>query len=650
MSDKIEIYTNATFIKGKLLVRGLTASNKRVSKEVNYQPMVWVDKNFNLHNWHRDVVSTEINKWKNAITKQPLIGVQFKDIRSCAKFVSDNIVYSKDENGDRKVVAEKVYTSPRNQFVSQYLSTFPDEMVVKMEHLRIFTLDIETEVGHRDVDDDTVVTVRNIIDESSMEKQKQETRKMTIGEYEMLPNRQRWELWDASRKEYVPYELHPYRYIGGFPEPTLANEKVTLITIKVLGQNQIHTWGMWDYKNTRDDVTYYKCETEEELLTSFLDFWSSDYPDAVTSWNGLSFDNTYLYNRIKKVLGQAEANRLSPWGVVNSKEAKMDKFGGDKKDVLTTFSGIADMDYLLLYKKFGTYSVQESYRLDYIAEQELGIKKIPNPTGGSFKDFYTGEFKVANKPSDDAHEIQKLGYIRTLMKQKIAENPDDIELKKKHDYLNKRIISMCKQLFVDYNIRDVELVDKLDGKKCLLDLCLTIAYSAKFNWDDVFSPVKTWDYIIYNKFLKDNLVIPIKKPSTKSEQFVGAYVKPPLIGKHEFCESFDLDSLYPHILIQYNISPETIARDKLGTPIKLDVLIDDLVHKRADTSEAHNRDYALTASGICFRRDERGVIPTLMEYFYGERKADKKKMLKAQSEHEKIVAVLRERGVSGFTH
>lgn len=249
------------------------------------------------------------------------------------------------------------------------------------------------------------------------------------------------------------------------------------------------------------------------------------------------FDNTYLYNRIKKVLGEKEAKKLSPYGDVEQREIipENSHASDDKPDVMTSFSGIACLDYLRVYKKFGTYSAHESYRLDDIAAEEIGWRKIPNPTGYGFREFMTGEFEVPDTPDADAHEIRKLGYERTKLRMTGKANSDEYKA------LDTKIKALCRQTFVEYNIRDVELVAKLDHKLKLLDIVMLVAYIAHENYEDTFSPVKTWDYTIYHHLNERGFVIPIKKKSSKKEKFAGAFVKSPLIGKHEYCESFDLD-------------------------------------------------------------------------------------------------------------
>jgi DNA polymerase elongation subunit (family B) len=264
------------------------------------------------------------------------------------------------------------------------------------------------------------------------------------------------------------------------------------------------------------------------------------------------------------------SKKLSPWGYINERKT----FIKGNEEIHYDIHGISQLDYLELYKKF-TYQKQESYRLDYIAGEELGDAKKLNPED-NFKDFYTNHW----------------------------------------------------QQFVDYNIHDTELVDRLEDKMRLIELCLTMAYNAKINYEDVFSQVRMWDAIIYNHLRKKKIAIPAKSGSGKDAQFEGAYVKDPIIGLHKWVASFDLNSLYPHLIMQYNISPETLTEDKIPCTVEK------LLNQEVDTSYAHRRDLSLTANGWCYRKDVKGFMPELMEKMYTDRSKFKKQMLKAEQEYQ----------------
>ena len=358
---------------------------------------------------------------------------------------------------------------------------------------------------------------------------------------------------------------------NGFPDIRLANEEVLLITIKDLQSKRIITFGSKPFVHNRDDVVYITCRDEQHLLKEFMMFWQDNYPDVITGWNTDFFDVPYLIRRIDRELGESFSNKISPWGLINERKT----FIKGNEELHYDIIGISQLDYLELYKKY-TYTKQESYKLDYIAEQELGDRKKENP-GEDFKDFYTNYW----------------------------------------------------QQFVEYNIHDVELVDKLEDKMRLLELHLTMAYNAKINPEDVYSQVRMWDTIIYNHLRAKNIVIPAKSVSGKDAQFEGAFVKDPLIGMHKWMVSFDLNSLYPHLIMQYNISPETLTSEKFS------VTVDKLLNKEVDTEYLKRRDLALTANGWTYRKDVKGFMPELMEQMYVNRSKFKKQMLRVQQEYEK---------------
>jgi DNA polymerase elongation subunit (family B) len=360
---------------------------------------------------------------------------------------------------------------------------------------------------------------------------------------------------------------------NGFPDLKSANEEILLITLKDLHTKKVITFGTKPYNSKRDvnDAKYIYCSDEQQLLKEFIIYWQQNYPDVITGWNTDFFDMPYLIRRLGRELGESFAEKISPWNYINERKI----FIKGNEEISYDILGISQLDYLELYKKY-TYTKQESYRLDYIAESELGDKKKENP-GVDFKDFYT-------------------------------------------NYWNQ---------FVEYNIHDVELVDRLEDKMRLIELHLTMAYNAKINHEDVYSQVRMWDTIIYNHLRKKGIVIPQKSSSGKDAQFEGAYVKDPIIGQHKWVASFDLNSLYPHLIMQYNISPETLTSEKMS------VTVDKLLEKQIDTSYLKRRDLCLTANGWTYKRDVKGFMSELMETMYANRSKFKKQMLKIQQEYEK---------------
>jgi DNA polymerase elongation subunit (family B) len=358
---------------------------------------------------------------------------------------------------------------------------------------------------------------------------------------------------------------------AGFPDVESCSEEILAITIQDYSTKKIITWGVKPFKNTRSDLTYHQCSSEYDLLNNFINYWMFDVPDIITGWNIQLYDIPYICKRINRVLGEKLMKRFSPWGLVTESEMYIK----GRKHTIFDVGGVTQLDYLDLYKKF-TYKAQESYRLDYIAEVELGQKKLDHSEFDTFKDFYTKGW----------------------------------------------------QKFIEYNIIDVELVDRLEDKMKLIELAVTMAYDAKANYADVFSQVRMWDTIIYNYLKKRDIVIPPKQNSSKDEKYAGAYVKEPIPGMYDWVVSFDLNSLYPHLIMQYNISPETLVEEKHPT-----VNVDKILNQ--DLTFEMYKNYAVCANGAMYRKDVRGFLPELMEKIYNERVIFKKKMLAAEQEYEK---------------
>ena len=357
----------------------------------------------------------------------------------------------------------------------------------------------------------------------------------------------------------------------GFPDPESCSEEMLTISLQDYATKKITTWGRKPYVPTQENVTYYHFSDEIEMLNSFLYHWSKNPPDVITGWNVRLYDIPYLCGRISRIMGDKKCKLLSPWGLVSQDEIYI---SGRRYNVYD-IAGMTTLDYLELYKKF-TYKAQESYRLDYIANIELGQKKLDHSEFDTFKEFYTGNWKK----------------------------------------------------FVDYNIIDVELVDRLEDKMKLIELALTMAYDAKVNYQDVMYQVRMWDTIIYNYLKKRNIVIPPKDSSDKNDKYAGAYVKEPIPGKYDWVVSFDLNSLYPHLIMQYNISPETLLETRHPS-----VTVDKILGEEI-TFEMY-KDNAVCANGAQYRKDVKGFLPELMEKMYAERVVFKKRMLQAKQEYEK---------------
>lgn len=204
---------------------------------------------------------------------------------------------------------------------------------------------------------------------------------------------------------------------NSFPDVESCSEEILAITIQDYSTKQIVTWGVKSYKNTRKDVTYHYCPTEYELLSHFLAYWMSDVPDVITGWNLKLYDIPYICKRISRVLGEKVMVGLSPWNLVSEDEIIIN----GRKHITFDIKGVSQLDYIDLYKKF-TYKAQESYRLDYIAEVELGQKKLDHSEYDTFKEFYSGVFNVSEDENVIRGSIRHKGKIRSLIKSRLQRN------------------------------------------------------------------------------------------------------------------------------------------------------------------------------------------------------------------------------------
>ena len=353
---------------------------------------------------------------------------------------------------------------------------------------------------------------------------------------------------------------------NGFPDVEASQEEMLCITIKDLATGKFITWGT---REAKVDTEYRVFWTEQEMLTDFHKWWCSNTPDIITGWNCNLYDIPYICRRLERVLGEKWQKSLSPWNKVNMREVYIQGRRNLAYDIL----GVSILDYLDLYRKF-TYTNQESYRLEHIATVELGEGKLDHSEFENFKDFYTEHW----------------------------------------------------QKFVEYNIKDVDLVDRLEKKMKLLELAVTMAYDAKVNFEDVYSQVRMWDTLIYNYLKERKICVPPRQESKKDDKYAGAYVKEPIPGLYDWVVSFDLNSLYPHLIMEYNISPETLVPTRYPS-----ISVDKILNGEIDIDS----DYCVAANGAQYRKDIQGFLPEMMQKIYDERTIYKKKMLIAKSEYEK---------------
>jgi len=337
----------------------------------------------------------------------------------------------------------------------------------------------------------------------------------------------------------------------GFPKVEYTQERVNLITVKVFNSKHYFTFGLGEFTPKNKYQNYIQCEDESELLDKFLLFMEKMQPDIITGWNVRFFDIPYLVRRINMILGDGASKRLSFWKYIREKTVIMN----GKENVTYDLYGTSIIDYYEIYKK-NVLEPRESYKLDFIAQVELGDNKLP--FDGSFKEFYSNHY----------------------------------------------------QTFVEYNIQDVALVDRLEAKLKLIELTLSVAYFGHVNYVDVLSQVRTWDTTIYNYLKNKNIIVSQKKNSSKSDQFVGAYVKNPKVGFHKWVVSFDVNSLYPSIIRFLNIGVETKSPNKKFFNIEQVLESNDF---------SFDKDYTIGANGVMYRKDFISFYSELVEKLFNDR-------------------------------
>lgn len=386
--------------------------------------------------------------------------------------------------------------------------------------------------------------------------------------------------FDSSTVNIVSFDIE-VDISDSYADVNEADKEITSIAYKSSKSDSYYLLGRKDYDKTKTTldidpelIEFKKFESEVQLLQYFIRLWCDDYPDIVTGWNVEYFDIQYIVTRIIRLLGEDSASRLSPWNSINKTNREF--FG--KVQNTYKISGISVVDYMDAFKKFGyKYGPQESYKLDHIANVILGEKKLDYSEYGTLTELY-------------------------------EKNP---------------------QLYLDYNLKDTWLIQRFEDETSLLSLVMTVAYSGGVNYTDAFGTVGIWESTIYRRLLNQKIVPPIKGgPGQVVNGLVGGYVKDPVPGMYPWIVSFDLNSLYPHLMLQYNMSPETYMQDEH------EYVTQEMVLK----GEYQNKDKAksVAANGACFSNEKLGIIPGIIEEYYSNRSKIKKEMLRVEQEIELI--------------
>lgn len=388
--------------------------------------------------------------------------------------------------------------------------------------------------------------------------------------------------------------------------PIDAPNRITAITINVNDTYYVFGSKPYEWSDIPLNANYSYHQDESDLIESFLARWCDINPDIITGWNIDNFDIPYLYGRMLQLLDGSTTNKFSSAFGHKIKNPIKYTPNNEGKGGTVAIKGISTLDYLTLYKRF-SFKLQERYSLDYISYVELGTKKLDYSEYGNLDDLYHNDYKK----------------------------------------------------YIDYNIRDTELVNRLDEKLKLIETACALIYKTKIRQCDVFGQVKMWDTIIYNALLDDDVVVPRQEYTTKSSKYAGAYVMEPVIGMHDWVVSFDLDSLYPHIIMQYNISPECIINKdyliELGADVLLQYWDDEKCVITIDIESLINGDnhpiipelkkfeLSMCGSGALFRKDVYGFLPKQMDIYFNERKVEKGSMIARKKEIQLLRAELKRR-------
>lgn len=381
-----------------------------------------------------------------------------------------------------------------------------------------------------------------------------------------------------------------------FPLPELAKAEINIITAWDSLEKKYYIFSKYDYKGNDliDGAVFVKCDDERQLLLKFIQFWqSNDYPDIVSGWNSNGFDFPYIRNRIIKVLGDSYFLSLSPYGEIRE-TVSIDKLL--REVIKYDIAGVANLDYLDVYAKFKV-SKQESYKLDFIAEQELGYGKVD----------YEGM---------TIYEFMSKYWDR----------------------------------FVEYNVRDVELLVKLEEKLRYYQILRIVSNMACVNYDKGLMTIPITNGALAIRAKQRGEILHTFIRDINDDKKPGGYVfSTP--GFHRDIITVDATSLYPSIIMSNNISPET----KIGMCRFLDTGVDMYIGDPDDKLELElvsgriynitrkdlrdvikKKDLILCANGCLFSQDKEGIFPEFIRDVFSKRVETKGEIKKLNKENEKI--------------
>ena len=359
----------------------------------------------------------------------------------------------------------------------------------------------------------------------------------------------------------------------GFPDPLKAPNKITSIAFNDPLTKQYYCYVLDPKKQVgefKDDIVV-SFDDEYDLLNAFFRKYLEIQPTILTGWNVEFFDVTYLYNRAQQVLGSDIASSLSPINIVQWSDFQ-DRY---------KIAGVSVLDYLTLYKKY-TFSERSSYRLDAIAELEVGEKKVAYE--GTLNDLYENDLTT----------------------------------------------------FVEYNLQDVKLIQRIDDKLDFIEIARGLAHLGHCPYEDVFMSSRYLEGAILVYLKKQNIIAPNKNYNRKKlngEKFEGAFVQEPIKGKHDWVYDLDITSMYPSCIMSLNISPETklgkiegwnpeefIRKDNKKTYSFMKG--NKLLNRFTETELKNmldNEDISIATNGVIYRKDKTGLLPALLKKWFNER-------------------------------
>lgn len=397
-----------------------------------------------------------------------------------------------------------------------------------------------------------------------------------------------------KNNEDLDFSQHPLRiqYVDievycpdAFPTPEAASQPINVITVYDSLDKCFYTWGTKRLEKSIKNCNYVYCETESQLLECYLNYVRRSIPDIISGWNSEGFDIPYIINRSARVLGEDSIKQLSPVENVYSR-LTTGAFGREQQRWY--ISGVSCIDYLDVYKKF-SIGLRESYKLDAIAELELGERKV---------DY--GNTNLSALADDDW------------------------------------------QTFVEYNVQDVNLLVAMEDKLRYLELLRMLAYTGLTTIESAMGTLSVITGATVIKARSQNKVIPtFIKDNINASKYEGAYVGEPQRGFQHDVISFDANSLYPNTMISLNLSPET----KVGKVTEKDSTHVYITHVNGKNFKlSHQKfleflekdDIAVSKAKVLFSQKKKGIMPEIVDNIYQQRVQVKKKLQKLKIKLSKI--------------